>query len=84
MLDLRMPIGILFSGLGALLAAYGLVSNPAMYQISLGYNLNLLWGGCMLVFGVAMFAWQKLDPVDEAPREELSTIVPGEAQNSPL
>jgi len=77
-------MGILFSGLGALLAAYGLVSNPAIYQMSLGYNLNLLWGSCMLVFGVAMFAWQKLDPVEELPREEMTAVVPGEAQNSPL
>lgn len=85
MLDLRLPISILFSGLGLLLAVYGLTSDPAMYRISLGYNVNLLWGGCMLLFGIAMFAWQKLDPVEDTPAPaELSAVVPGEPQNTAL
>ncbi|MBE3072101.1 MAG: hypothetical protein IMZ67_03925 [Acidobacteria bacterium] len=54
-LDLRLPIGLLFLLLGALLFVYGLVSDPAIYAVSLGVNVNLWWGGVMLLFGGAMF-----------------------------
>jgi hypothetical protein len=54
-LDLRLPIGLLFVLLGALLGLYGLVSDPAIYAASLGVNVNLWWGAVMLVFGGAMF-----------------------------
>jgi hypothetical protein len=58
-LDLRVPIGLLFGILGALLAVYGLVSDPAIYQVSLGINVNLWWGLVLLLFGGAMLgsAW---------------------------
>jgi hypothetical protein len=58
-LDLRIPIGLLFGILGALLAAYGLVSDPAIYRVSLGINVNLWWGLVLIVFGGAMLgtAW---------------------------
>ena len=55
-LDIRIPIGSLFVILGALLAGYGLFSNPAIYQRSLGVNINLWWGGVLLIFGLAMLA----------------------------
>lgn len=55
-LDIRIPIGSLFVILGALLAGYGLLSGPAIYQRSLGINVNLWWGGVLLVFGLAMLA----------------------------
>jgi hypothetical protein len=54
-LDLRLPIGLLFLLLGALLGLYGLVSDPAIYAVSLGVNVNLWWGVVMLIFGAAMF-----------------------------
>jgi len=59
-LDIRIPIGSLFVILGALLMGYGLVSNPAIYQRSLGVDINLWWGGALLVFGLAMLgiAWR--------------------------
>ncbi len=54
-LDLRMPIGIYFTILGVLLGGYGLLTGgDAMYQRSLGMNINLIWGGVLLVFGIAM------------------------------
>ena len=53
-LDIRLPIGALFSFLGVLLAGYGLVSDTAIYERSLGINMNLWWGLALLVFGVAM------------------------------
>jgi len=58
-LDLRVPIGLLFGSLGALLAVYGLVSDPAIYKASLGINVNLWWGLVLVLFGGVMLgsAW---------------------------
>ena len=53
-LDLRYPIGVLFSAIALVLIVYGLVSDPAIYAHSLGINVNLAWGCVLLVFGVAM------------------------------
>lgn len=53
-LDIRLPIGILFSLIGLLLAGYGLTSDEAMYQRSLGWNVNLGWGLVLLAFGALM------------------------------
>ena len=50
-LDLKLPIGWLLSAYGALLTVYGLVTKKEMYGISLGYNLNLVWGILMIVIG---------------------------------
>jgi multisubunit Na+/H+ antiporter MnhG subunit len=55
-LDIRIPIGSLFVILGALLAGYGLLSNPAIYRRSLGIDINLWWGAVLLIFGLAMLA----------------------------
>jgi hypothetical protein len=52
-LDIRLPIGLLFSIFGILLLAYGFV-NPAQAQKSLGLNVNLEWGVVMLAFGALM------------------------------
>jgi hypothetical protein len=53
-LDLRLPIGLMFSIIGALLAVFGLGSDPAIYQRSLGINVNLWWGLVLLGFGLGM------------------------------
>jgi hypothetical protein len=53
-LDLRLPIGLMFSIIGALLVVFGLASDPAIYQRSLGVNVNLWWGLVLLVFGLVM------------------------------
>jgi hypothetical protein len=50
-LDLKLPIGWLLSAYGLLLGTYGLVTKKEMYAISLGFNLNLVWGILMLVIG---------------------------------
>ncbi|HEY6515941.1 MAG TPA: hypothetical protein VIY50_07335 [Steroidobacteraceae bacterium] len=55
-LDIRIPIGSLFVVLGALLAGYGFLSNPAIYRRSLGIDINLWWGVALLMFGLAMLA----------------------------
>ena len=53
-LDIRLPIGGLFTVLGLLLAGYGSVSGKALYERSLGINVNLEWGVVMLIFGAIM------------------------------
>ena len=55
-LDIRLPIGLMFSIVGLMLVAYGLTSDPSIYQRSLGINVNLWWGLVLLVFGLAMLA----------------------------
>ena len=50
-LDLKLPIGWLLFAYGVLLAAYGLLTGKEMYAISLGINLNLIWGLLMLAIG---------------------------------
>ena len=58
-LDLRVPIGLLFGALGVLLTVFGLFSDPAIYQVSLGINVNLWWGVVLMLFGGFMLgtAW---------------------------
>jgi hypothetical protein len=52
--DLRLPIGFIFSLFGAILVTYGLISDPAIYHRSLGFNVNLDWGLVLLAFGLIM------------------------------
>jgi len=53
-LDIRLPIGLLFTILGALLAFYGVFSDSSVYERSLGINVNLWWGIALLAFGGLM------------------------------
>ena len=55
-LDIRIPVGALFSLLGALLAGYGLIGAEALARRSLGINIDLWWGLVLLIFGAAMLA----------------------------
>jgi hypothetical protein len=56
-LDIRLPIGILFLLLGAILALYGFFGDASRYKQSLGVNLNLGWGFVLLLFGLVMFVF---------------------------
>ena len=47
-LELRVPLGLLFAVLGAVLAAAGFVSGERVQEI----NVNLWWGVVLLMFGV--------------------------------
>jgi hypothetical protein len=51
-LDIRWPIGLMFSIIGVLLTGYGVI-NPAGSQ-SLTININLVWGLVLLGFGAFM------------------------------
>jgi hypothetical protein len=56
-LDLRIPMGMMFTLVGAILAAFGLATKDRVgfYAQSLGINVNLWWGLVLLVFGLTMF-----------------------------
>ena len=51
-LDILWPIGLMFTLIGVLLAIYGAVKGAD--SVSLGININLIWGIVLLVFGVLM------------------------------
>jgi uncharacterized protein YhhL (DUF1145 family) len=55
-LDIRWPIGLMFSLVGLIMTVFGLVTrnDAAMYARSLGININLAWGIVLLVFGALM------------------------------
>jgi membrane-bound ClpP family serine protease len=55
-LDIRLPIGIIFSIYGVILMIYGgMVADPSLFQEkSLGVNIDLWWGLAMLIFGIFM------------------------------
>jgi hypothetical protein len=53
-LDIRWPIGLMFTLIGAMLTLFG-VAKPDQ-SVTLGININLTWGIVLLVFGVLMLA----------------------------
>ena len=55
-LDVRLPIGGLFTALGLVLSGYGLATagDPSHYARSLSVNINLWWGLVMLAFGLTL------------------------------
>ena len=55
MLDIRIPIGLMFSILGIILAVFGIFSDRNIYRVhSFGVNVNLAWGCILLAFGIFM------------------------------
>lgn len=61
-LDIRWPIGLMFTLIGLLLSGYGLI-NSARSTTSVGgsdLNINLVWGLVLLGFGLFMviMAWR--------------------------
>ena len=52
-LDIRWPIGLMFTLIGALLALFGVAKSDPV-RLPLGININLIWGVVLLVFGVLM------------------------------
>jgi uncharacterized membrane protein len=56
MVDIRIPIGLMFTIIGILISVFGLatMSNIEMYHKSLDINVNLIMGVLMFLFGVIM------------------------------
>jgi hypothetical protein len=63
MVDIRIPIGLMFTIVGMLISVFGFftISNTEMYHKSLGINVNIIMGLVMLIFGLIMlfFAFRK-------------------------
>ncbi len=56
-LDIRLPIGNIFTIYGVILMIYGVIADASIFQEkSLGVNIDLWWGLAMLAFGVFMGA----------------------------
>ena len=68
MLDVRFPVGVMFATMGALLAGYGLLGDQAIYSRSLGININLIWGGVMIVFAACLLTLAVRARTREDPR----------------
>ena len=76
-LDIRIPLGLIFLLIGGLMSGYGFFTrnSVAIYEKSLGINLNLTWGLIMFFFGLVMYLvgrrqkWQD-DPVNPRPWEK--------------
>ncbi len=51
-MDIRFPIGFMFTITGLIITVWGLMSDPGIYAKSLGININLWTGLAMLVFGI--------------------------------
>ena len=68
-IDIRLPLGILFSLLGLILLVYGVASDSSLYEQSLGINVNLYWGIVLLAFGVFMFVLSRRGARAEARAE---------------
>ena len=56
MLDIKIPIGLMFLVFGVILTIYGFMTknDAELYQKSLSHNVNLWMGVLMLVFGGVM------------------------------
>jgi hypothetical protein len=50
-LDVRLPVGLMFATMGALLVGYGVLGDPTIYARSLDLNVNVIWGGVLLATG---------------------------------
>jgi hypothetical protein len=53
-LDIRIPLGLLFAIVGAMLAIFGTVSDGAAGAHTAGLNIDLWWGLAMAAFGGLM------------------------------
>ena len=51
-LDIRWPIGLMFSIIGVLLTGYGVINSAGSQMLDI--NINLVWGIVLLVFGAFM------------------------------
>jgi hypothetical protein len=61
-IDIRLPIGFMFSILGIMLTLFGIFTtgDTELYARSLGININLWSGAAMIIFGLLMlfFGWR--------------------------
>jgi hypothetical protein len=58
-LDLRIPMGLMFTLTGLILTMFGFATRADvdLYARSLGINANFWWGLVLLAFGLTMFTF---------------------------
>jgi len=80
-LDLRVPMGLMFTLTGLILTVFGAVTNgdAALYARCLGINANLWWGMVLLAFGLTMFLMGRASQKRLA-KEPPSVVEEGEAR----
>jgi uncharacterized protein YhhL (DUF1145 family) len=63
MLDIRIPIGLLFTVFGVIITIFGFVTinDTEMYNKSLHINVNIYMGIIILVFGAGMLLWSRFN-----------------------
>lgn len=78
-LDLRIPMGLMFSFVGVILTAFGFATrgDAALYAKSLGINANLWWGIVLLAFGLTMFF------LGRTGQKRMASLPPEPADESP-
>ncbi len=56
MLDIKIPIGLMFFVFGVIITIYGFMTrnDTELYQKSFSHNVNLWMGSLMLIFGAVM------------------------------
>ena len=70
-MDIRAPIGGLFTLLGLMLAGYGLVAGSrTASDVAPVTNVNLWWGLTMLLFGIVMLLLARRAMLRPEPRKE--------------
>ena len=71
-IDIKLPIGLMFAILGAVLTIYGYItkSDPDIYQKSLNININLWTGIAMLAFGLFMILASVLQRKKKEEKEQ--------------
>ena len=69
-LDIRYPIGWMFSLFGVILVLFGLLGDQQIYARSLGVNINLDAGVGLLAFGILMLllAWRGSAKAKDRPQ----------------
>jgi hypothetical protein len=67
-LDIRIPLGLVFLLIGGIMGVFGLFTqgDAALYQKSLGMDINLVWGGLMFAFGAVMLFFGKRKKTPDA------------------
>jgi len=77
-LDIRIPLGLVFLIIGGMMGVYGIFTNgnAAMYEKSLGININLVWGGLMFAFGLIMFLFGQFSKPQDTPADAAPTDRP--------
>ena len=69
--DLRIPIGLMFTIYGVMLAGYGLLGDTeVLTKRSEDINIDLFWGGFLLIFGLAMLitGWSAMKKAPAPPK----------------